>query len=181
MQVRGWSRVIVHVHINEAFWLAPVVCLKVLGENVWGVTKGRRRGRGLLSDDLAGRGGDGSGVAQAGGRCLNGISDAVGRTFERVENPGQQARVVVTLGGLLGVFIDYLCRDTLERARPGLRGFAFEAWLGLSVDERGDGGELGVISVVDGGDPMAFLELVDGERGTGRGGQSDAFRAGWLG
>ena len=100
----------------------------------------------LRSCNLACRWREGSSVAWASGGRLSGggeISDAVGGTFEWVWAPGQQAGVVVALGRLLRVFIDYLCRDTLERTLLGLgRVCVFDAGLGLSVDEGGDGCEL---------------------------------------
>jgi hypothetical protein len=91
-----------------------------------------------------------------------GESDPAGRTLERIWIPGQQARVVVSLGRLLRVFVDYLGWDTLQRARFLLGRLPLDARLGLSVDERGHWGEFGVVSVVDGFDSMLSLELIDG-------------------
>lgn len=100
----------------------------------------------LWSCNLACRWREGRSTAWTGGGGLSGggeISDAVRGAFERVWVPGQQAGVVVALRRLLRVFIDYLCRDTLERTLLGLgRVGVFDAGLGLSVDEGGDGCEL---------------------------------------
>lgn len=100
----------------------------------------------LRSCNLACRWGEGRSAAWAGGGRLSGggeISGAVRGAFERVWVPGQQAGVVVALRRLLRVFIDYLCGDTLERTLLGLGGVdVFDAGLGLSVDEGGDGCEL---------------------------------------
>ena len=130
--------------------------------------------------------GESSGVAWARGGRLNGgggISDAMGRTLESVWVPGQQARVVVALRGLLGVLVDYLCRHTLKRTRSGLgrRVSAFDAWLGLSVDEGGDWGQFRVVGVVDGFDPMLLSQLICRQRRASDRRDPDAFRTGWLG
>lgn len=109
----------------------------------------------------------GSSAAWARGGRLSGsdeIPDAMGRTLECIRIPGQQPRVVVSLGRLLGVFIDDLCRHTLKSARPGLGGVALDARLGLSVDESGHGGELGVVGEVDGLDPVLLPQLIRRER-----------------
>ena len=58
---------------------------------------------------------------------------------------------------------------------------AFDAGLGLAVDERGDGGEFGVVGVVDGGDPMLLLQLLCRERRASDCRDRDAFRTRWLG
>ena len=122
--------------------------------------------------NLACRWGEGSSVARA-SRGRGEISDAMGGTLEI---PGQQARA---LGRLLGAFIDYLCGDTLESALSGLGGVGeLDAGLGLSVEEGGDGGELGVVGVVDGLDPVLLPELVDGH---GRARDRDPLRTRWLG
>lgn len=133
----------------------------------------------LWPGDLACRGRGRSGAAWTWGGRLDrdwGISDAMRRTFEGVYVPDQQARIVVTLGELLGILIDYLGWDTLERAWSGLRRVPVDARLSLSVDEGRDWGEFRMVSVVDGFDSMLFLQLVDRERGTGRSGKSDALR-----
>jgi hypothetical protein len=112
---------------------------------------------------------------------LNGIqqiSDAMWRTLKWIWIPGQQARVAVPLGGLLGILIDYLGWNTLERARFVLGRFTAETGLGLPVDYRWDWGEFGVVGVIDGLDSVLFLELIDGERRMGGEG-SDAFRTRW--
>lgn len=127
--------------------------------------------------NLARRGGEGGSVAWASG----GISETMGRTLECVWIPDQQARIVVALGRLLRVFVDDLSRDTLEGAGPGLGRVALDARLGLSVDEGGDWGELGVVGVVDGLDGVLEPELIGGERRASGGREPDAFRAGWLG
>ena len=80
----------------------------------------------------------------------------------------------------MGVLIDHLCGDALERAWFLLR-VAVDAGLGLSVDERGDGGELGVVGVVDGLDAVLLPELVGREGGTGRRRETNALRTGRLG
>jgi len=123
----------------------------------------------LWPSDRTCRRGQGSSIACADEVRLDGgwgISDPMGRTLERVRIPGQQARVVVSLGRLLGILIDYLCWDTLQRARFLLRGFSLDTRLGLSVDERWHRGEFRVIGIVDGLDPMLFLELIDRQRRT---------------
>ena len=127
-------------------------------------------------------GGRGGSVARASDGSLDGgcgISGSVGGAFEWI--PGQQARVVVALGRRLGVFIDDLCRYTLESTRFGLGRFALDAGLGLAVDEGGDWGEFGVVGVVDGLDPMLLLQLVRRQRRASDRRDRDAFRPGWLG
>jgi len=99
--------------------------------------------------------------------------------LERI--PGQQARVVVALGRGLGIFIDYLCRHTLEGTLSGLGGVTLDAGLGLAVDEGGDRGEFGVVGVVDGLDPMLLPQLTRRERRASERRDRDAFRTRWLG
>jgi len=156
----------------------------VVGGGIWDVTKRRTRRRVLWPRNLASRGREGRRSARASGGRLSGsgrISDTMRGAFERVWIPGQQAGVVVALGGLLGIFIDYLCGHTLESTRSGLGGVALDAGLGLAVDEGGDGGELGVVGVVDGLDAVLDAQLVDRERRASGGGHGDAFGPGWLG
>ena len=122
----------------------------------------------LWPSDRTCRGGWGSSIACADDVRLDGgwgISDPMGRTLERIWIPGQQARVVVSLGRLLRILIDYLSWDTLQRARFLLGGLSLDTRLGLSVDEGWHRGEFRVIGIVDGFDPMLFLELIDRQRG----------------
>jgi len=86
-------------------------------------------------------------------------------TLESVWIPGEHARA---LGRLLGILIDYLCRYTLESTWLGLGRVALNARLGLSVDESRDWGELRVVGVVDGFDPMVLLQLIDRQRRASR-------------
>jgi hypothetical protein len=135
--------------------------------NIGGVSQRRTRREVLRPRNLACGGREGTSVAWACEGCLGGISETTRRAFEGVQVPGQQARVVVALGRLLGGFIDDLCRHALERTRFGLGGVSLDAWLGLAVDEGGDGCEFGVVGVVDGLDAVLVRELVWGERGAG--------------
>lgn len=135
----------------------------------------------MRANDLTCGGRHGSSIARTWGGGLNWIqqiSDAMWRTLKWIRIPGQQARIAVPLGGLLGVLIDYLGWNTLEGARFILGRFAAETGLGLPVDYRRNWCEFGVVSVIDGLDSVLFLELIDGERRTG-GKESDAFRTRW--
>lgn len=90
------------------------------------------------------------------------ISDATRRTVEWEVIPDQQARVIVVgLRRLLGVLIDNLSWDTLERIWLWSRRIAVDAGLGLSVNEGWNRSELGVVSIVDCFDSVLFLELID--------------------
>jgi len=129
-------------------------------------------------------GGDGRSVAWAGGgrlRVSGGISETTRRTLECIWIPGQQARVVVALGRLLRVFVDYLCRHALKSTRSGLGRVAFDARLGLSVDERRDGGKFGVVGVVGCLDAVLLLELIRRQRRASDRRHSGAFRTRRLG
>ena len=94
----------------------------------------------LRSCNLACRWREGSGGRLGGS---GGISDAMRGAFEWIWIPGQQARVVVALRRLLGIFIDDFCGHTLKSTLFGLRRVGlFDARLGLSVDEGGHRGQL---------------------------------------
>jgi len=135
--------------------------------------------------NLTCRGGDGRSVARAGGggrlSVSGGISETTRGTLECIWIPGQQARVVVALGRWLRVFVDYLCGHALKSTRSWLGRVALDARLGLSVDERRDWGELGVVGVVDCLDPMLLLELIRRQRRASDRRHSGAFRTGRLG